>query len=90
MFEGVILTHKIVGALAVVFEAMKLGQHEQALHDHSLELSFREAEVESTREPRTRARFGRTCEDLYARAAPVDQPVWSNRKRVQCQLTFRL
>src|SRR4029079_2947545 len=35
--RGVILAQEIVRAVAVVFESMKLGQHEQPFHDHCLE-----------------------------------------------------
>src|SRR6185369_15165524 len=46
----VILAQEIARAFAVIFERVKLGQHEQALHDHCLEARFGEPKVVSARE----------------------------------------
>src|SRR5262245_19808498 len=45
--HGVILAQKIAGASALVFEEMKLREHQQALHDHSLKTRFGKTEVVS-------------------------------------------
>ena len=36
VFQRIVFTHKEICALAVVFETVKLRQHQQTLHDHSL------------------------------------------------------
>src|SRR5215213_3291169 len=73
-----ILAQEITGALAVVFEAVELCEHEQALHDHCLEARFPETEVVGAGETGGRARGWSGCEDLGVRLAPVDGAVWAN------------
>src|ERR1044071_7443684 len=46
----VILAQEIARALAVVFEDVKLREHEQAFHDHCLEARFGETEIVSAHE----------------------------------------
>src|SRR5687767_9227703 len=59
VFEGKIFTDEIIDAFAVVLKTMELGQHEQALHDHSLQFSLGETKVEETR--KTSAYSRRWC-----------------------------
>ncbi len=56
MRHRVILAQEVAGAVAVVFESMKLGQHEEAFHDHCLETRFCESKVVGTGEAGARAR----------------------------------
>src|SRR5215213_1615374 len=68
----VILAQEIARAVAVVFEDMKLRQHQQALHDHCLKTCFREAEVVSAHKAGARARRWSSGEHFGARDPPIN------------------
>src|SRR6185369_7823594 len=76
--HGVILAQKVARSSAVVFEEMKLREHQQALHDHSLKTRFGEAKIVTAREAGSRSGRGIRCKDVGRRRAPVDQAIWSN------------
>src|SRR5215216_6399625 len=71
----VILTQEIAGAVAVVLEDVKLGQHQKALHDHCLEPRFGEAEIVSAHETGAGSRCGAGGEDIRRPYAPINWPV---------------
>src|SRR5215217_2567913 len=78
----VILAQEIARTFAVVFEDVKLGQHEKALHDHCLKTSFREAEVVGTHETRAGARCRVGGEDIRRRHTPINWSVRSDGEDV--------
>src|SRR5215216_763705 len=70
-----IFAQEIAGALALVFEDVKLCEDQKALHDHCLKTCFREAEIESTHETCARVRCGAGCENVRCGRAPVNRAV---------------
>src|ERR1044071_148189 len=90
MFQCEVLAYKEVGAVAVVFEAMKLREDQQSFHDHSLQLGFRESEVKIAREARAYFRSRQSRKDLHGRAAPIDRSIRPDSKHLQRQSTILL
>src|SRR6185503_2821078 len=66
----VILAQEITGALAVVFEDVKLSEDQEAFHDHCLEPRFGEAKIVSAHETSASSRCGTGGEDIPRRYAP--------------------
>ena len=58
VIQGIVLSHKVPDAFAVIFEAVKLRKYEQPFHNHSLQSCLGEAEIVDARETGAGARRG--------------------------------
>src|SRR6185369_14836643 len=83
MFQCKILTHKKVSSFAVVLEAMELREHQQTLHNHSLQLRLRESKIKTTREPCTDSRSRQACKHFHACATPINESLRTDGKHLQ-------